>query len=128
MKAEYIIRMSSSVIRTLLSHTLVLFSKMSIPLRDRKRWTLLFFAAFSEENSSEVWEWQKHTKLFHLNSKNNPADADAHKVGRSLLEYKTILKGYIIDNNESLQPCRSWSGGSNSSSIIKPIYACLQAN
>lgn len=54
MKAEYIMRMSSFVIRTLLSHTLVLFSKMSIPLRDMNRWTLLFFAAFSEENSSEV--------------------------------------------------------------------------
>lgn len=38
----------------LLLHTLVLFSKMSIPLRDRKRWTLLFVADFSEEYLSGV--------------------------------------------------------------------------
>lgn len=36
------------------THTLVLFSKMSIPLSDRKRCTLLFFAAFSEEYLSAV--------------------------------------------------------------------------
>lgn len=43
---------------TLLSHTLVLFSKMSIPLRDRKRWTLLFLAAFSGEYLSAVYGWE----------------------------------------------------------------------
>lgn len=36
------------------THTLVLFSKMSTPLSVRKRLTLLFFAAFSDEYLSGV--------------------------------------------------------------------------
>lgn len=41
--------------RRMLAQTLVLFSRMSTPLRDRKRWTLLFFRVFSVEYSSGVW-------------------------------------------------------------------------
>lgn len=41
--------------RLLRGQTLVLLSRMSTPLRDRKRWTLLFLGAFSVEYSSGVW-------------------------------------------------------------------------
>lgn len=41
--------------RLIQGQTLVLLSRMSTPLRDRKRWTLLFLGAFSVEYSAGIW-------------------------------------------------------------------------